>query len=72
MSVGMAIVRPMAVVNNAIAIPLANCCGFPMAFDFAMSLKEMIMPMTVPSRPINGETVATPLRTRKCFRSWLT
>ena len=67
-SVGMAIIRPQAVVSRASEMPTASCSVFPAEAAgpaLAMSLKAWIMPSTVPSSPSSGVTVATPLSTRR-------
>ena len=54
---GIAMIRPAAVVMRASEMPPATAPGSRPAAS-AMTLKELIMPVTVPHMPISGETDA--------------
>ena len=55
MTAGMAANRPMAVANNASAIPGATTARLEFC-SAAMAAKLRMMPHTVPNRPMNGAT----------------
>ena len=54
----MATIRPIAVVNKAVQIPPANIEGSTKLPPNSNSLKESIIPITVPNKPIRGLTCA--------------
>ena len=56
-SVGIATARPSSVVTSTSEIPLESFAALPVP-KTVIKAKVLIMPMTVPSRPINGEAVA--------------
>src|SRR6478752_3607176 len=53
MTAGMAAKRPMAVANSASAMPGATTAS-EVFFEAAMERNEVMMPQTVPNRPMKG------------------
>ena len=54
---GIAINSPINVVNKAVEIPAANSAGFGDEVLLAITLKDRIIPWTVPNSPIIGLNV---------------
>src|SRR5216110_1232884 len=72
MRAGMATHRPATVQISASAMPPESARGSPMPPAW-MTLKERMMPVTVPSRPSSGDTPAiVPSVLRKRSSSWTT
>ena len=57
-SAGIATIKPIAVVSNAVHIPPAKIDGSTRLPPNSSSLKESIIPITVPSKPTRGLTCA--------------